>query len=65
LEIMQEVVKWRRTGIQAAYTLDAGPNVHAICTKGNSSQVSLLLEGIPGVKQVLSSGVGFGVKILP
>jgi diphosphomevalonate decarboxylase len=65
LEIMQEVVNWRKTGIQAAYTLDAGPNVHAICTKGNSSQVSLLLEGIPGVKQVLSSGVGFGVKILP
>jgi diphosphomevalonate decarboxylase len=64
LEIMQDVSAWRKAGIQVAYTLDSGPNVHVICTKENSSQVGSMLEKIPGVNRVLSSGVGSGVKVL-
>ncbi len=31
LEIMKAVPLWRQEGLQVAYTLDAGPNVHLIC----------------------------------
>src|SRR5918996_167486 len=31
LEVMNCVREWRAEGIQACYTLDAGPNVHVLC----------------------------------
>jgi len=65
LEIMREVAKWRKKGIPASYTLDAGSNVHVICTKEYAVSVRTRLENIPGVAWVLSSGVGSGVQILP
>jgi diphosphomevalonate decarboxylase len=65
LEIMQEVIKWRKIGIPAAYTLDAGPNVHIICSRDYADRVCTRLEKIPGVARVLSSGVGSGVQLLP
>ncbi|MDP2964649.1 MAG: diphosphomevalonate decarboxylase [Pelolinea sp.] len=64
LKIMQEVAKWRKKGIPAAYTLDAGPNVHVICTKEYADRVRARLEKIPGVARVLISGVGSGVQVL-
>ncbi len=65
LEIMQEVSQWRKKGIPAAYTLDAGPNVHVICTSDSAERVRARLESFPGVAWVLSSGVGGGTRILP
>jgi len=64
LEIMGEVIQWRKNGIPAAYTLDAGPNVHVICPKEYAGRIQARLEKITGVASVLSSGVGFGAKIL-
>lgn len=64
LEVMIEVAKWRKNGIPAAYTLDAGPNVHVICTKPYANRVRARLEKIPGVARLLSSGVGSGVQIM-
>ena len=48
LEIMLEVTQWRKKGIPAAYTLDAGPNVHVICTKEYADRVRTWLEKYPG-----------------
>jgi diphosphomevalonate decarboxylase len=64
LEIMHEVAQWRKSGIPAAYTLDAGPNVHVICTKAYANRIRAHLEKIPGIARVLSSGVGSGVQII-
>jgi diphosphomevalonate decarboxylase len=64
LELMLEISQWRKKGIPAAYTLDAGPNVHVICTKEYAAQICSRLKKIPGVSLVLSSGVGSGVQIL-
>ncbi len=64
LELMLEISQWRKKGIPAAYTLDAGPNVHVICTKEYAAQICSRLEKFPGVSLVLSSGVGSGVQIL-
>ncbi len=64
LEVMLEVTSWRKNGIPAAYTLDAGPNVHVICPKTHASQIQARLEKIPGIASVLSSGVGSGIQVL-
>jgi diphosphomevalonate decarboxylase len=56
--LMKEVRELRKRGIAAAYTLDAGPNVHVICTAENHEFVKQHLLGLRGVNYVLSSPVG-------
>ena len=64
LEIMQKVILWRHEGIAAAYTLDAGSNVHVICTDESIHMIKNRLEGMPFVEKVLASCVGSGAKLL-
>ncbi len=42
--LMSEVSQLRRQGLEAAFTLDAGPNVHVICTAQSSQKVKEYLE---------------------
>ncbi len=64
MTIMKAVTDWRRRGIPAAFTLDAGPNVHVICEAGHEKDVLEKLSDIPGVMQVLSSPIGVGARII-
>jgi diphosphomevalonate decarboxylase len=61
---MREVSKLRRSGLAAAFTLDAGPNVHIITTENDREKVQKLLAGLPGVQHVIASGVGAGAHIV-
>lgn len=64
LAVMEAVRSWRQDGLQAAYTIDAGPNVHVICPQSEMDAVKSLLREIPGVSQVLSATVGGPAKLL-
>lgn len=64
ISVMKAVPAWRKRGISACYTLDAGPNVHVICTTDSMAEVCRQLEQIPGVKHVLTSGVGGPAKLI-
>ncbi len=64
LLLMNEVAALRRRGVAAAYTLDAGPNVHVICTAENHENIKRRLEGLPGVSWVLPSPVGGCARLL-
>ena len=64
LAVMRLVIDWRKAGLGAAYTLDAGPNVHVICTEDSHDQARAKLAEIPGVIQVLASPVGGGARVL-
>lgn len=64
--LMHAVRRWREEqGWNVAYTLDAGPNVHVLCTGDVVAQVQKALEAFPGVRQVLVSRVGRGARVLP
>ena len=63
ITIMKAVPEWRKTGIQACYTLDAGPNVHVICTAASAEDVQKRLREIPEVLTVLTSTVGGGAHL--
>lgn len=63
--IMNEVMEWRKNGLEAAYTLDAGPNVHVICTNKSRLEVQRRLKDIPCVLEVLPSPPGGGAVLLP
>lgn len=56
--LMKTIPLWRQEGLQAAYTLDAGPNVHVITPLEHSAAVQERLRAFPGVKNVLVAPVG-------
>ncbi len=58
LDLMQTIRAWRAEGLPAAYTLDAGPNVHVICEANATPQVRQRLEEHPAVRQVLVARPG-------
>ena len=64
LRLMKEIRHLRKQGLSVAYTLDAGPNVHAICTAESLPKVEEYLSVLPQVQQILTSPVGPGVKML-
>ena len=55
-------------GLQAAgfgvfFTIDAGPQLKAVCLPGATAHVAAALRGVGGVKDVLVSGLGAGARI--
>lgn len=58
LTVMRAVREWRAAGLPVAYTIDAGPNVHVICTEGQVASVAEKLKELPDVLDVLTAKVG-------
>ena len=58
IAVMHAVRQWRANGLAACTTIDAGPNVHVICTAEAADEVALRLRVIPGVRQVITARVG-------
>jgi diphosphomevalonate decarboxylase len=58
LQIMQAVRSWRAEGLQVAYTIDAGANVHVICPGDTVPELVSLLAGLEGVSRVLTAYSG-------
>lgn len=53
-----------REGVEAFFTVDAGPQVKAVCTPAAASRVAAVLGGVAGVQEVLVSGLGAGARLL-
>ena len=64
LAVMEAVREWRASGLPVAYTIDAGPNVHVICTQAVSAKVAELLHNVPGVTSVLVAKAGDAARLL-
>ncbi len=56
--IFHAVREWRGGGLPVAYTVDAGANVHVICTREQAGAVEERLREMPGVSNVLVAGAG-------
>lgn len=58
LTIMDHIRHWRAEGINACYTLDAGPNVHCICLRDSVDIVSQRLQELSGVQSIRVAAIG-------
>ncbi|HSB64929.1 MAG TPA: diphosphomevalonate decarboxylase [Anaerolineales bacterium] len=58
LTIIQAIQSMRKNGIPVCYTIDAGPNVHTLCSGDVSGMVTEQLSQLPGVLQVLTTHPG-------
>jgi len=63
MDIIQAVHEWRSQGVQAYFTIDAGPNVHLICEISNVEDVDALAKTIPGVQKTIINHVADGTKL--
>ncbi len=64
LTIMEAVREWRAEGLNVCYTLDAGPNVHCICTPEDAAEVRNRLETLSGLLEIRTASCGEGARIL-
>ncbi len=58
LAVMGLVQELRQSGLPAAYTIDAGPNVHVLTPAECASEVTARLVQLEGVQQVLTAAPG-------
>jgi diphosphomevalonate decarboxylase len=62
--VMSAVREWRAQGMDVCSTVDAGANVHVICTASHKDDAAARLRAIAGVKDVLVAGVGGGATLV-
>ena len=60
LRVLEAVRRMRRRGLEAWSTMDAGANVHVICSPASEPEVAAELEQLDGVHGVIRDGVGEG-----
>jgi len=60
LQLINAVRAWRGEGLDVAFTIDAGPNVHVMATAANCLEVEARLKQQPGVINVLKARPGAG-----
>jgi diphosphomevalonate decarboxylase len=60
VECMQRVHALRRAGVPVFYTIDAGPQLKAICLPESVAQVQSELQQVPGVLDVIKCELGAG-----
>ncbi len=58
MTVMQSVQSWRKAGLSACFSVDAGPNVHVLCPGEDVLQIATRLGELPGVLEVLIAHPG-------
>ena len=62
LELVREL---RANGVPVFFTMDAGPQVKAVCPPESAATVEKALSTVPGVERVMTSGLGAGARVSP
>jgi diphosphomevalonate decarboxylase len=64
LECVRRVREMRADGVPVFFTVDAGPQVKAVCEPQAFERVRAEIAAIDGVLEVLSSGLGEGARVV-
>ena len=62
--MLYEVITLQDEGAAVFFTIDAGPQVKAVCLPGEAEKVRAALDGCSGVLQTMVSGLGPGARLL-
>lgn len=63
VRVMDAVRQWRSEGLEAYYTLDAGPNVHVLVEAKNADELAKRVRGLADIQDVLVSAPGEAAKL--
>jgi len=64
LAALQTVRELQADGVAVFFTIDAGPQVKAVCLPEHADRVRAALADTDGVADVLVSGLGQGARLL-
>jgi diphosphomevalonate decarboxylase len=64
VECIRRVRELRANGVPVFFTIDAGPQVKAVCAPEAFDRVAAELAEAEGVQQVLASGLGEGARVV-
>jgi diphosphomevalonate decarboxylase len=64
VECMHRVRALRQQGLPVFFTVDAGPQLKAVCEPAAIEQVKAALRDVPGVLDVLDTGLGAGARAM-
>lgn len=64
IEVIKEIYTLRNQGIEAYFTMDAGPNIHIICVAKDSSTIKAYFARKPYIETIFVSGSGKGASII-
>lgn len=65
LAVIEAVRRWREDdALETCYTIDAGPNVHCICTVESADAIEGRLRALPGVLDVLRATPGGPTRLI-
>jgi len=64
LECIRRVRELRADGVEVFFTVDAGPQVKAVCLAKAQGRVVRELCAVPGVGRILESGLGDGARVV-
>ncbi|MBC8183305.1 diphosphomevalonate decarboxylase [candidate division KSB1 bacterium] len=64
IEVIHAIKELRRRGTAVYFTIDAGPQVKAICLPKDTIQIKKELEQIPGVKKIIETPLGGDARII-
>lgn len=64
VEVFQKLLKIREDGVEAFFTVDAGPHVHVVCQGKDVEEVKKSLNELSGIKTIIECGIGDGAKII-
>jgi diphosphomevalonate decarboxylase len=64
IDCLRRVRQLRSEGVPVFFTVDAGPQVKAVCTPDAYDRVASELAEIPGAQRIISSGLGEGARVV-
>jgi diphosphomevalonate decarboxylase len=64
LECMQAVRELRSQGVAVFFTIDAGPQLKAVCLPECAARVKTALASVAGVSDIMESGLGAGAVLV-
>ncbi|MBQ6509077.1 MAG: diphosphomevalonate decarboxylase [Flexilinea sp.] len=64
LRLIKLVKAWREEGLSCFSTVDAGQNVHVICTPEDADEIRCRMEKVEGIREILESGPGGKAELL-
>jgi diphosphomevalonate decarboxylase len=62
IRCLARIRELRRSGVGVFFTVDAGPQVKAICLSDEAPRVAEELRAIAGVESILTTGLGAGAR---
>ncbi len=64
VEALHAIVALRQEGLDVFFTVDAGPQVKAVCTEASLPRVRARLSDLPGVRRLIVCPLGRGARLL-